>query len=94
MNDVNVIRTFEVYSVFNRMHVVELLHYALVYVMHAANSIASVHSAVEMSTWQQTVVDMNEKFSRSTCSVVECFPEKSRWRWNEQVCQGVKCKTL
>ena len=26
--------------------------------------------------------------------MAECFPEKSRWCWNEQVCQGVKCKTL
>ena len=30
---------------------------------------------------------------RSNCSVAECFPEKWR-RWNEQVCQGVKCKVL
>ena len=27
---------------------------------------------------------------RSNCSVAECVPEKSRWCWNEQVCQGVK----
>ena len=36
---------------------------------------------------------MNEQSSRSYCSEAECFPEKSRWRWNEQVCQKVKCKT-
>ena len=28
------------------------------------------------------------------CNIVECFPEKSSSCWNEQVCQGVKCKTL
>ena len=26
--------------------------------------------------------------------MAECFPEKLRWCWNEQVCQGVKCKTF
>ena len=35
---------------------------------------------------------MNEWSSRSNCGIAECFPEKSTWRWNEQVCQGVKCK--
>ena len=35
---------------------------------------------------------MNELSSRSNCSVSECFPEKFKWPWNEQVCQGVKCK--
>ena len=35
---------------------------------------------------------MNEYSSRSNCSMVECFPEKLKWPWNEQVCQGVKCK--
>ena len=34
------------------------------------------------------------KLSRSNFSVVEFFPGKSRWRWNEQVCQGVKCNAL
>ena len=24
----------------------------------------------------------------------KCFPEKLKWPWNEQVCQGVKCKVL
>ena len=24
--------------------------------------------------------------------MAECFLEKSRWRWNEQVCLGVKCE--
>ena len=28
------------------------------------------------------------------CASTECFPEKSRWRWNEQVCQAVEYKTL
>ena len=28
----------------------------------------------------------------SNCSVAECFPEKSRWRWNEQVCQAGRVK--
>ena len=26
--------------------------------------------------------------------MAECFPEKSRWHWNEQVCQRVKWKLL
>ena len=30
----------------------------------------------------------------SNCSVAECFPEKSSWRRNEQVCQGLKCKAI
>ena len=37
---------------------------------------------------------MNEKSSRNNSSVAECFSVKSRWRSNEQVCQGVKCKAL
>ena len=28
---------------------------------------------------------MNDQFSRSNCSVAECFSDKSRWRWNKQV---------
>ena len=37
--------------------------------------------------------NVNE-YSFRNCSVAECFPEKLRWPWNEQVCQGVKCKAL
>ena len=37
--------------------------------------------------------NVNEWSSRNY-SVAECFPEKLRWPWNEQVCQGVKCKAL
>ena len=33
--------------------------------------------------------NVNEHSSRN-CSVAEYFPEKLRWSWNEQVCQGVK----
>ena len=36
---------------------------------------------------------MNVKSPRSNCSVAECFPEKSRWRWSEQVCKEVMCKS-
>ena len=36
---------------------------------------------------------LNEVFAHN-CSMAECFPEKSKCRWNEQVCQGVKCKVL
>ena len=28
------------------------------------------------------------------CSMTDCFPEKSIWRWIEHVYQGVKCKAL
>ena len=41
--------------------------------------------------WRKYV---SEWSSRSNCSVAECFPEKSSWYRNEQVCQGVKCKAL
>ena len=37
---------------------------------------------------------LNEKSLHSNCRVAECFPEKSRWFRNEQVCQGVKYKLL
>ena len=37
---------------------------------------------------------LNEYSSRSNISVAECFPKRSGWRWNEQVCQVVKCKAL
>ena len=37
---------------------------------------------------------VNEEPSRSNSSVAEYFPKKLRWPWNEQVCQGVKCKAL
>ena len=37
---------------------------------------------------------LNKQSSRSNCSMAECFPEKSKWHWNEQVCQGVNCKVL
>ena len=30
----------------------------------------------------------------SNCSLAECFPEKSRWLWNEHVCQEVKRTAL
>ena len=36
----------------------------------------------------------NEYSSRCNCRAAECFPEKSKWRWNEQVCHRVKCKAL
>ena len=32
------------------------------------------------------------KSSRSNCSVADCFPKKSSWRRNEQVCHGVNYK--
>ena len=32
---------------------------------------------------------VNETSSRNDCSVAECFPEKSRWCWNERYCQWV-----
>ena len=34
---------------------------------------------------------------QSSCVIaawLECFPEKSSWCRNEQVCEGVKCKVL
>ena len=37
---------------------------------------------------------MSEYSSRSNCSRTECFPEKSSWCWNEQVCQRMKHKVL
>lgn len=33
---------------------------------------------------------VNIHYSRSNCSVIQSFPEKLSWRWNEQVYQGVK----
>ena len=33
---------------------------------------------------------VNELPSRSNCGLAECFPQKTRWRWNEHICQGVK----
>ena len=33
---------------------------------------------------------MSELFTRSNCSVTECFPEKPSWCRNVQVCQGVR----
>ena len=37
---------------------------------------------------------MNAFSSRSNHSVAECFPEKSGWCQNQQVCQTVKCNAL
>ena len=37
---------------------------------------------------------MNEQFLCCNCGVAECFPEKSSWYSNEQVCQEVKCKAV
>ena len=34
----------------------------------------------------------SEQFPPSNCSVAECFPEKSNWYRNEQVCQGWSIK--
>ena len=52
-----------------------------------SSHVATVKSAVKnkyLSTDRGGYV--NEYSSRSNCSVAECFPDKSRWRWNEQVC--------
>ena len=47
-------------------------------------------SAVHMNTWLYAVVDyVSESFSCNNCSMAECFPDKSSWCWNEQVCLGV-----
>ena len=54
-----------------------------------------------MSTWLYTLVDMYEYLAidiggyvnqQSSCS--NCSKAKLGGRWNEQVCQGVKCKAL
>ena len=37
---------------------------------------------------------VNEQSLHSNCSVAVCFPEKSSWRWNGNVCQEVMCKAL
>ena len=37
---------------------------------------------------------VSEHSSCSNCSVAECFPERSSWHRNEQLCQGVKGKAL
>ena len=37
---------------------------------------------------------VSELSSSNNFSVAECFPEKLKWPWDEQVCQGVKCKAL
>ena len=38
--------------------------------------------------------NLSEYSSRAIAAWLECFPEKSSWCRNEQVCQGVKCKAL
>ena len=48
--------------------------------------VVSDHSAINQD------LTVNEQSSRSNCCVAECFPQKSSRRWNEQFCQGMKCK--
>ena len=38
------------------------------------------------------VLSTTPQFTRLYFAWLECFPEKLRWCWNEQVCQGVTCK--
>ena len=56
--------------------------------------IASVHRV----EYEYLAVDsggcVNKYSLCSNCSMAECFTEKLCWRRNEQVCQGVKCKSL
>ena len=49
----------------------------------AISFIPRCHSSVSCITEYLSTV--------SNCSVSECSAEKSQLRWNEQVCQGVKC---
>ena len=38
--------------------------------------------------------NVNEQSSRVIAAWLECFPEKSSWCRNEQVCHGSKCKAF
>ena len=42
----------------------------------------------------RTVAEWLEQCGGVVRTVAEWLEQKLRWRWNEQVCQGVKCKVL
>ena len=54
-------------------------------------NVASVRSAVNEYLAAQTVMDIHE---RRNCSVAEFFPERSSWRWYEQVFELMKCEAF
>ena len=56
-------------------------------VVHSA--LPQLLSCINMQQWW---IYMNEWSSRIKCSVAECFPEKTSWCWNKQVCQECSAK--
>ena len=59
---------------------------AVSFTPYCHSSLSCIHKYLAMGRGAH----VNKKSSCKNCSMAECFQEKSRWRWNEQVCQGVK----
>ena len=52
--------------------------------LSSMNKYMAIDSGGSVSEWSSCI----------NCSMAECLPKKSIWYMNEQVSQGVKCKSL
>ena len=56
-----------------------------------------LHCISDITVETDYSISLSVNIHESSCSnfsMAECFPEKSSWWWNEQVCQAVKRKAL